>query len=942
MRGLFRVFAGLFGLAILAGILAWVFRAELAGLAVRAALARAGFENPDADVSSVTFSALSIDRLRAGRDTADPAVDIESVALSFDWRELVAARKVRRLELGPGAVRATMDAAGRIAVAGYAPSGGGGAAPFDTLVIKDIALSIEAPSGRAQGQINGAFAPALGGSLNLDLETDQLESAAITARNANFDGKILLADDGGIEITGALTGDFATPAGAVQNSEVSILGEGASWREFLAGRREDVAIAGRIDFLAGQIITRETPILAFLSSDNRESAAPIDLIGINGGVAFSWRTDELTVSALEASRLTLSADRGDVLILKSNGGAPLFSLQDTARALAVEAELTGGPFDGRATVSGADDGDGVWRITGDTAFGSYSLANVDFGDTDASFEGTLEGNTLQARIDGRSFIREARVGRLRIREAPIASIFGLGIDFDQLLLAIVAGADDCVDVARANVTLEGQDSEVTITEGAFCNDDGSLAQVHWGVSAHTDVTGRFAARSARVRIAQTRFSGTPPIIDFDADYNPRAQQTVIRGDLSGGRMLLNEALVGSESSGAFTFQLDGEVMKAEADLDALRVVQNRETLQVAPLMLAGTAMLADDAIAFDYTASTLRGRRLGDGVGRHDLASGRGESEFVADRLQFEPGGLQPAGVLLALKGIIGNASGAAGAVVNFSWGRNESDLLSSATLAFDDLSFIGPGLVFTGTRGVAGEVRLSNLRPLTTDGLQRISVKALDMDALSLESGVISFSLPGDDSILVEEAAFPWFGGVVGVYGATASLAGGEARIPLRIDNADIAKMLEFVSIDGLDGEGAMSGVLPLSIEGGKARIVDGELHSLGPGSIRYKGAVSDSAAQAGQQAELAFSILRDLQFKTLKIDINGPLDGTIDFNMFFEGTGEVPVNRKRVRVPVRYTINLDAALLELLNQARLSRNLQAQIELGLEQAGGEPETSQ
>ena len=47
--------------------------------------------------------------------------------------------------------------------------------------------------------------------------------------------------------------------------------------------------------------------------------------------------------------------------------------------------------------------------------------------------------------------------------------------------------------------------------------------------------------------------------------------------------------------------------------------------------------------------------------------------------------------------------------------------------------------------------------------------------------------------------------------------------------------------------------------------------------------------------------------------------------------------MNNQDVRVPVTYNINLDAALLELLNQANLTRDIQLQFERGLGAEDGE-----
>ena len=100
----------------------------------------------------------------------------------------------------------------------------------------------------------------------------------------------------------------------------------------------------------------------------------------------------------------------------------------------------------------------------------------------------------------------------------------------------------------------------------------------------------------------------------------------------------------------------------------------------------------------------------------------------------------------------------------------------------------------------------------------------------------------------------------------------------------------------------------------------------------MRYVGGAASAADAAGDQARMAFDLLRDLRYNDLEIALNGPLDGRIQFEIRFEGTGEVTANNQNVRVPVKYNINLDAALLELFKQANLSRNIELQIERALE----------
>ena len=76
----------------------------------------------------------------------------------------------------------------------------------------------------------------------------------------------------------------------------------------------------------------------------------------------------------------------------------------------------------------------------------------------------------------------------------------------------------------------------------------------------------------------------------------------------------------------------------------------------------------------------------------------------------------------------------------------------------------------------------------------------------------------------------------------------------------------------------------------------------------------------------------LRDLRFEKLSAIIDGPLDGTLNFKILFDGRSDIPVKTgketQRVDSPVKYRITINAPLLSLIEQAVLSTNVKLQIE--------------
>ena len=206
-------------------------------------------------------------------------------------------------------------------------------------------------------------------------------------------------------------------------------------------------------------------------------------------------------------------------------------------------------------------------------------------------------------------------------------------------------------------------------------------------------------------------------------------------------------------------------------------------------------------------------------------------------------------------KAFIGETVGFATGESIFKWNANK--ISSGAKLQLENMTFLGPTRVVTGTLGLNGIIQFTELFPATTDGFQSIAVEGVDFGALQLNDGDIKFNLPGDETLRVQSAEFPWFGGALGVYDATMSLSGKQSVAPLRANNIDLAKILEFADIKGLSGEGVLSGVLPLIVEDGRARIENGVLKSETPGALRYVGGAGEAAAGAGDQAKVAFRTL-------------------------------------------------------------------------------------
>ncbi len=941
----------LLGFMLVLAVLAlgvYALRLPIAGWALRAAMASVGLEAPRARVTALSLSRLRIEDVAAGGDGRDGFL-VETLEADYRLSRLWTRRTVDAVRLGPASVRVSVDAEGAISLAGLEMKPGGprsgaerapgrsafGPLPFDALAARGIELVAQTPQGRARALIDADYDVRRGGRATLAATTQAMAYKAFRVENAALELDLVLAGDGAARINAALAGDAFSPDGAVRNADVALRGEGRPWSALAQGRIDAFAFGGvlEIDTLAVPVET--VPALAEAAVSPAYAAArgaPVRVLTVSGDAAVDLRNGALAVGA-GPRPLALRADTGLALTATALDGAPFYARGDGAEALSLAYAVRGGPVDASGGLSARTLGEG-WRVAASAEVGAFDGDRLSLQPANLALDGVVAADRVEADIALATAVNRAALGDYVLEDAPIDVAASVLVD-PQAEEAAASLAGGCLAVPRLTVAGGAPAMQMRLSGAALCPREKTLARVGWGDGVALEAAGEFKAETLRYRMGETALAGAPPVISFDAAFSA-ADGMSVSGELRGGRMILNDMAVAERPEGDFSLSLGAGDPQADLRLDRVRLAQKATLEMAAPVIAAGDLSLREGRARFAYRLATPAGAALGKGGGVHHLETGRGETTFRSGRLAFTPGGLQPERLFPVLRGVVDNAAGAIAAEAKVAWAPDA--LSSGAVISFEDVSFAGPTRVVTRTRGVNGALAFDSLAPVATAGEQTITVDGVDLDALVLENGEIAFDMPGDETVRIARAFFPWFGGTLGVYDASASMASGEAFADLRVDRIDLDRVLTYFDMDGLDGEGILSGVLPLAVRDGRAFIEDGRLESQGPGAVRYESAATDQAAAAGGEAEIAFDILRDLQYDSLSIGINGPLDGRLAFEMRFKGSGEVSANSQTVRVPVNYNITLDAALLELVNQANLSRDLEMQIRRGLaEQQDGE-----
>lgn len=893
--------------------------------AIRDALAKQGFASPTLKVRDAGLSGLVIKDLRAGAE-ATPDLAIDRIKVRYAIGEAIAKRRVRNIEVGPGRVVATLGKDGGISVAGFrlkrqekpAPL------PFDELSIDTLAVGLDTPEGAATGALSGRFSQKDGGAFTLNAKAARIGFAGVKLTSASASGSLALDAAGAARLTAEAKGDAASPLGAAKNVALTFSGQGSSWRDALAGKAQDFAGGGRVALNSADIAAAAAPALAGV-----QGFAPFRTISLKGAAAIEASSAGIRILAADGPALTARNDAGDVLELGAVENAPLYAETTSGARLALVARASGAAS-GRADLDATRKKDGPWSFRADGALGAQTLGPAALREATFDAEGGASADlqSISAKTNISVWLRRAAIGRFVVDDAPLSARLAIAADLSAKTLVVKSADDSCVALRRGRFSIAGEETEARLVNGRLCMEGGPYLSSNFGAAARADVMGRLAASNAFYKIAATTMDGAPPDIRFTANYDPARQTTAVRGALSGGRIALNDVILLRGAEGTFTGGLDPDGLSGAAELKSMTIAHRAQTEQFTPVKAKGSARLARNRVEFRFDAATPGGKPLGAGAGFHDVASGRGEMQYATGKLEFAPRGLQIAGLLPALRGVVGGATGGVSSDVRAAWGPGADGFASSGEFSLAELSFRGPGVAVSQTSGISGDVRLASLAPLKTDGPQSIRIKMIDIGALKLEGGAIEFDLPGDDTVRVIRGEFPWFGGTIGVYGANSSLTGDRVAVNLRAESVDLKQMLEFLKIPGLSGEGKVEGTLPLVVEGGKSFIRDGEMIATTPGVVRYSGAVTDAAAENNKGAKLAFDLLRELRFQKLGAKIDGPLDGDLKFTIIFEGSNDVVVNNQPVRSPVIYRITLEAPLLALIEQAQVSTSPRLQLE--------------
>lgn len=370
-----------------------------------------------------------------------------------------------------------------------------------------------------------------------------------------------------------------------------------------------------------------------------------------------------------------------------------------------------------------------------------------------------------------------------------------------------------------------------------------------------------------------------------------------RLDFSGARIEVPSRQVAADG-------MSGTLIRTDAETRATFTITNvRRTgadALIVPVTVTGQVRRDGNAWLGTATAEGPGGLGIIDAKGRHEGATGRGTAAVAVRRLVFKPGGLQPgtlAPALASLQAVSGDATGE----VTLSW--SAQGVQGTGTVALRDIGFTSAqGRV----DGLNLTLRLDRLMPPASPPGQTLSVRRL-APGLPFDRLDVRFQIqPTDPPSLAIETGEVFFGsGRLAVTDLVIDPGARRQEVALRVQDLSLAELFAILGIDGLTGDGTLSGTIPMTFSDGTVVIADARLAASAPGTVRFR---SEQAAKIlagqGESLDLVLRALEDFRYEELTVDLEKSADDVGRIKLGLLGKNPAVLEG----YPFRFNISIEA----------------------------------
>jgi hypothetical protein len=445
------------------------------------------------------------------------------------------------------------------------------------------------------------------------------------------------------------------------------------------------------------------------------------------------------------------------------------------------------------------------------------------------------------------------------------------------------------------------------------------------LTGHTSGGAPVALGATRLHVSEQGFAAD----QLDATLGGATQPThlaigaldgTMRGASLGGRFanmggaIGNVPLILADSEGVWTFkngllQLTGKLRVSDSAA-AVRfnpLVTDNAELSLKGGVIAATATLREPATRAEVTKVDLR----------HDLSGGTGRALLAVPGLNFAPKRLQPDQLTPFTLGVIANVSGTITGNGRIDWRPN--GVTSSGVFGTERVDLAA---AFGPVTGIKGQIHFTDLLGLVSAPGQEATIAEMN-PGVSVTNGVVHYRLPGQNRVQVEDAAWPFAGGMLRLDPTTLDFdQRAERHLTFRVEKLDAAAFVQQLDFPNISATGTFDGVLPMIFDHNGGRIEAGVIRARpGGGSLAYVGELTN--ADLGTMGKLAFDALKAIRYSALEISLDGRLDGEMVSRVRFTGVREATPEQSLVtrlirNLPFRFNIEIRAPFRGLVGSAR------------------------
>ncbi|ANU07741.1 intermembrane phospholipid transport protein YdbH family protein [Paraurantiacibacter namhicola] len=463
-----------------------------------------------------------------------------------------------------------------------------------------------------------------------------------------------------------------------------------------------------------------------------------------------------------------------------------------------------------------------------------------------------------------------------------------------------------------------------------------------------DLSGRLGSTPVRVASGPVGMAwpGTLSARNLDVALGPAGNAT--RFQLAGLTAQLGGPLAGTfegtdilldavpldmrDASGAWRYS-GGRLEITDAEL---RVEDRAEPDRFNPLFARGAALTLFDNLV---TANADLRHPLGDRLVartaiRHDLSTSIGSADLDVPGITFvsgtravsvpqidqvASGGFQPTDLTPLALGVVALVDGTVTGQGRIDW--DDAGVRSTGQFTTDALDLAA---AFGPVEKARGTIVFTDLLGLTTAPDQLIEVGTIN-PGIEVYDGEIRFQMTDGERLAVTSARWPFLGGFLSMRPVTLNLGVEEFRTyQLDVEGMEASMFVARMELNNFSATGTFDGTIPLVFDPqGNGRIEGGMLVSRPPGgNVSYQGDLLYE--DMPMMAEFAFQALRSLDFKRMRIALDGALAGELVTRVRFDGVSQGEgaennlITRQFAKLPLRFDVNIRAPFQQLLSSVR------------------------